>query len=272
MNNDVFLALWRRWNPKYELRAYKIVRKGFRDLAQAIPLDNLTRNNAEILIGLHVTESGIRDIITKVWAEIGLIHGRRTITQIENELGEKNRPLFNDTYQRELIRYINRYAGYRIKIMQQTYAEFLLKIIATMFENELTGDLATIRRQISIVFRSAGFYNYQIARIARTETTGAANYGAIQAGKSTGIRQQKVWITNPDERTRRRPEDRFDHVIMDGVSIGVDELFEQGGVTLAFPGDPDAQPRGDSAGMVINCRCAVSVAPMRDENGRLVLS
>ena len=90
-------------------------------------------------------------------------------------------------------------------------------------------------------------------------------------GDTVGILQEKMWITNADERTRRIPEDKFDHAIMDGVRKAKEEPFEQLGVTLQFPGDPNAQPRALSAGMVINCRCAVQMVPKRDANGRLIL-
>lgn len=82
-------------------------------------------------------------------------------------------------------------------------------------------------------------------RIARTESTGATNYGAVQALKDEG-RTHKKWVATKDKRTR--PE----HVQADGQIVPVDGEFEVGGYRLVMPGDPSA-----SAHLVINCRCTI---------------
>lgn len=82
-------------------------------------------------------------------------------------------------------------------------------------------------------------------RIARTEATGAANYGAVQALKDEG-RTHKQWIATEDKRTR--PE----HIRADRQIVKVDDEFEVGGYRLHMPGDPGAPAR-----LVINCRCTV---------------
>jgi uncharacterized protein with gpF-like domain len=90
--------------------------------------------------------------------------------------------------------------------------------------------------------------------IARTETHGAANFGAQEAAKETGLPLMKEWISAEDERTRE------DHVTAGneytiGGSIGPipqNEPFIVGGEALQYPGDP-----AGSAGNAINCRCSV---------------
>lgn len=83
--------------------------------------------------------------------------------------------------------------------------------------------------------------------IARTETHGAANFGANEAAKATGLKLQKEWVASNDERTRSA------HAAADGDIVEMDQPFTVGGEKLMFPGDPDG-----SAGNVINCRCAVA--------------
>jgi uncharacterized protein with gpF-like domain len=83
--------------------------------------------------------------------------------------------------------------------------------------------------------------------IARTETHGAANYGAQQAAKATGLPVRKEWVAAGDERTRES------HRAADGQKVGLDERFNVGGAWLLFPGDPDGPP-----GETINCRCAIA--------------
>jgi len=97
------------------------------------------------------------------------------------------------------------------------------------------------------------------ALISRTETHGAANYGAWQAAKQSGVPMEKEWVSVEDHRTRRFSEgDEFDHAMMNGVRVGMDEPFQlpmrDGSIALAlYPGDPAAP-----AACSINCRCALT--------------
>ncbi len=88
---------------------------------------------------------------------------------------------------------------------------------------------------------------FRAALIARTETHGAANVGADQAARATGLNLQKEWIAARDERTRSA------HANADGQVRDMDMAFDVGGDRLMFPGDPNG-----SAANTINCRCAVS--------------
>jgi hypothetical protein len=97
------------------------------------------------------------------------------------------------------------------------------------------------------------------ALIARTETHGAANYGADGAARATGLKLRKEWVSAKDDRTRDT------HRLANGQTVDMDQPFRIaipldqrtiGGdefELMMVPGDPTA-----SAGNVINCRCVVS--------------
>lgn len=98
--------------------------------------------------------------------------------------------------------------------------------------------------------------------IARTETHGAANYGANQAARATGLEQEKVWISVEDARTRDFGEadgdvDEYNHREMNDQRVDMDQPFQMpslsgGNISAMYPGDPSLP-----AGATINCRCAV---------------
>jgi len=272
-NRRAYLKTWQRQHGAYERRAFKIIRKGFLRLAQRIPTGNINKLNAAAIVGQNITQDDIFEIIAQAWTEIGFIHGKRTIAKIQSELGTKNAfGLFNDQYQKEVLYFLRRFAGYRIVTIDQQYRNYIVAQIAKELASDNLLDELPIQERLYRAFRARGFYRWQMARIARTETTGAANYAAVAGGKITGIKQKKIWISNPDDRTRQYGKgDRFDHVLMDGQETDPDGLFSQRGVFLRFPGDPQAEPHSQSAGMVINCRCAVEVVPLRDGNGNLQL-
>jgi len=101
-----------------------------------------------------------------------------------------------------------------------------------------------------------GISQWRARMIARTEVHGAANYGAYEAAKKTGLPMQKEWISAIDKRTRSLDAgDEFGHLEFNGTKVGMDEAFvftsKQGTEDrLMYPGDPDG-----AAGNVINCRC-----------------
>ena len=114
-----------------------------------------------------------------------------------------------------------------------------------------------------------GINAYRAELIARTETTRAANQGALLGAVSTGLQTVKEWISVNDDRTRRIPRDKFDHLHMDGKQVPVDQPFTVPGMSavdfMEFPGDPNG-----SAGNVCNCRCTVGFEVVRDSNDRPV--
>ena len=96
------------------------------------------------------------------------------------------------------------------------------------------------------------------AVIARTETHGAANYGAQRQAQTSKFPMKKIWLAGEDIRTRRTPRDAFDHLGSDGQEVGLNDPFliptKAGGVeALQYPGDP-----AGSAANVINCRCSMA--------------
>ena len=81
--------------------------------------------------------------------------------------------------------------------------------------------------------------------IARTESTGAYNYGALNALVDEGVRCKR-WMATSDNRTRPT------HSSADGTIVRVRSPFIVGGSELMMPGDPTAP-----AAEICNCRCTI---------------
>ena len=103
--------------------------------------------------------------------------------------------------------------------------------------------------------------------IVRTESMRASNTGAMIAAAGSSVAVMKKWNSAQDNRTRRIPRDEFDHLHLNGKTVGFDQPFIPPSTmaldALQFPGDPSG-----SAGDICNCRCVVSFVPMRDGQGR----
>ena len=82
--------------------------------------------------------------------------------------------------------------------------------------------------------------------IAETETNNAANYDGYEEAKEDG-KTQKVWVTMADQKVRQT------HMDIDGMTIGIDELFDVGEAQMRFPCDEEMAY--DFPSEVVNCRC-----------------
>jgi len=164
---------------------------------------------------------------------------------------------FEEFFQRLALEYVAQEAmRQRIAFVTQTTRDQIIAQITKGQEEGLSVEeiaklIADALPQISRV---------RGALIARTETHGAANFGADQAARATGLTLRKEWVSSHDHRTRDflDPIAEFSHRAADGQIVDMDQAFQikrRDGTTeaLMFPGDPVGSP-----GNVINCRCSVS--------------
>lgn len=95
---------------------------------------------------------------------------------------------------------------------------------------------------------------WRVEAIARTETVGASNAGALEGARQSGVVQSKTWMAALDTRTRRS------HVAAHGQTVPLDEDFHVGAYHGAAPHQLPA------AKEVVNCRCTVKfiLAPRVD--------
>ncbi len=238
-------------------------RKALREAIAKIPFDKITRNTYAAHIQLNM--GTFDNVFIDYYERIGLLHGNRVGKELNKEINKKNfdPSSFKGEYRDFIRQWLLNNGGQRIVSIRQNLVEKIIQFIAAKLEEG--NDIRTITRDLEKLMKSRGFYRYEIERIVRTETTAAANQGAIRAGHSSRVIWEKVWISSKDSRTRRRPEDEFDHYDIDGQRVARNEKFNVQGDFLDHPGDPRGHPAN-----TINCRCTVAVVAKRDENGRII--
>lgn len=84
--------------------------------------------------------------------------------------------------------------------------------------------------------------------IAETETNNAANNDEYEEAKENGM-TEKVWCTEQDDKVRST------HREIDGVTIGIDELFQVGEAQMRFPCDEELAY--DNPEELCHCRCHI---------------
>lgn len=267
MNNvSQYRKLWLKRHAKYELKAFRLIRRKLKEHTAKIPFENTNQFNVVAFLEIYVPLEVFNDIYLEVYKEVGLSHGNWVGKYINKQIGQKDFAFgrFADEFLANVQRMLLGQGGARIQSVRQNYIKFLMELITKEYnEGKTTSEIATA---IEKYLRSRNFYRYQALRIARTETTTASNYAAVTASSVSGVQMEKVWISAQDARTRRPPESPFDHYDMNEVRVDLEKPFEVSGEFLMYPGD---QQNG-SAGNVINCRCAVAQVVKRDSNGNII--
>lgn len=106
-------------------------------------------------------------------------------------------------------------------------------------------------------------------RIARTETTSAANAAGYFSAINAEYKMMKIWIATNDSRTRKT----HGHEGVQGTKIPLEQSFRVGNYKLMYPGDKGGDGGSLHVGPeeVVNCRCTLGYEARRDERGRLIL-
>lgn len=268
MNVESYRLQWLKWQRQYETRAYTIFRKALLATANRIPINNLTYQNYKQVIALNIHTSAIEQAYIDVYTIIGIIHGNRVGRGINRELKDYSKPLFNEYFQNTIIDWVRENCGLNIISVSETLSKRIIALVEQSASENLTLD--EMQRFIRNNLNSASLSRYEVLRIARTEVGAAANHAALVSGETSEIVLEKVWISSHNARTRRKPQDQFDHYNMNGVSVEQNEKFVmpgKGGIIdrIDFPCDPNG-----SAGNIIQCRCAVALRPKRDSNGFVI--
>lgn len=270
MTNEEYRKRWLKWHSIYEIQSFRVFRKAIKDSFSGINFDNVTYENYKTVIPLNVMAFPVEKAYIEVYRSVGLIHGRRVGLGINREIKRFNNDLFSRSFLDDILRWVRENANDRIRSVTDTISKRITALIEVSFERGLS--VFEMRDYLYKTINRPDFTKYDALRIARTETTTAANHAATVAGESAGIVLEKVWISTKDMRTRdpARYRTRWSHVKQDGKSVGQFEPFEMRSTdgrvnSMMFPGDPKG-----SLDNIIMCRCTVAYRPMRDKDGFVI--
>lgn len=262
MTQSQYRRRWLRLRKGYENKSFEIFLKAVNRGVNNIPIDNLSQYNYEISVAFNVLDQYFIDAYIETYLTVGLDYGRIVGADINSGIDLKrfSNPFFSDEFARIVSNFIRFENGGRITSVIGTFKDFIIQSIQSGIAEGLS-----IQSIVQNLKDNPSLYRWQIRRIARTESTSAANYGAQKSAKSSGVVLEKIWISATDARTRRTPPDRFDHLEMNGVTVGQNEAFQVGADSIQYPGDVKG-----SAGNTVNCRCTHAYRPKRDSEGRIV--
>jgi len=251
---------WEKQQPLYERKAYRIVQKHIKMILNNIPVSSTTLTNLEATININISNEQVYKMFKELYLVIGLNYGNRINNELEKV--KKANILFNEVLLKQILLFLSTDGGVKITSVRDTLVQDVIKSIKeTIGENATIVDLQNAI--YALIRKSQTFYKYQALRIARTETTSASNFAAMETAKASDLVLDKVWISVQDNRTRIKP---YDHLDMNNVKQELEKPFFVGGENIQYPGDTKA-----SAENVINCRCSIAFVPKRDKDGMLII-
>lgn len=152
-------------------------------------------------------------------------------------------------WEQELVRYALNRAGENIISVEGSLKDELVRLLRNRL---LDDDTVGVEKLTQLVFRDYGnIAEWMVRRIAQTETMiGMAEAGAI-AADSLDVGFTKQWCI-AGIRTRES------HLVLDGVEIDQEDLFNVGTSMMRWPHDSSF---GADAGEIINCACDVIRRP-----------
>lgn len=251
---------WQLLHARYEKYARPVFNKGLKqsyaNTLTIIPL--LNYQNYEELIRSSMNWQAMNQAYLKVYTRIGLVHGNRIGRELNKEQKKYVRDLYESKFLRSIYEWVQTNLGSRIVDVNEYTIELIQQLVTDSID--LNYSVSQMRAYLERSLNSPKFTRMRSLRIARTETTTAANHAAFQASEESELVLDKEWIAVTDKRTRH------DHLVEDGQTAAKEENFKMAdGSLLLYPGDPKG-----SAHQVINCRCSYSFVPRRDNNGMLI--
>ncbi len=264
-SRDKYAEKYLRFHKTYEKRAINEIMRTFGKWIKDIQWGTLQAGSYKSIVNTTLNIDDLISSYIRIYTEIGKVHGKRVIKDIDLEIKSSHASRFATLFEMNVSQFLRTFGLKRITTVRKTFFEFIIDLFETRIEEDIP--MQTIVSEIQKKLDKPKTYRWMAQRIARTESTAASNYAAIQAAEVSGFVMVKHWIATIDARTRRPPESIFNHLAMDGKKVKLNEkfIFSGGLDALSFPGDPTGEP-----GNIINCRCAVAVAPLRDKNGKLV--
>lgn len=258
---DIFLLI-KRWNVK----ARKMRDELLEPVLQAIR-DAYDVSTVEGQVRDLVTDAPVKKFYNELYPEVGLIAAKRTTEQIQQAIKDGRRPLkvklstMDSLFSQNLLAYAE----------SAVNLEYIRTITGT------AGSTAELAVQVAIadalfqgesVFRAQKLveervkqewrrYDFQAARIARTEVFTAYSYGNYEAARLANIPMQKEWVHT----TNLGPDDRIEHLRLSGTRVGLNDFFNVNGIEMLHPHDR----RVNAPQETINCQCRVDFIPVQNE-------
>lgn len=255
--------LWREYNlfisrkaKQHEPAIYKALRDQVKYYAETRQIDS---------IPIQPMYNAIRNL----WVDVGRLWGWKTYSGILKDARVKPAQIkaapigWNAEFVQTILQLINAELLETVAKINDKTRDWILKSI-----NDGLAAGNGIDQIVNSILTNTDIPRMRAERIARTESGKAANAAEQIGTDKTGLQTNKEWISVNDHRTRH------DHREVDGQVQPDGQPFTVGAYKMQRPGDSKTQNAVGivaPASEVVNCRCVIGRAVLRDKKTGLPL-
>jgi len=263
---DEYKRDWIATHGKYERQTYRIFKKALdgqiKNVIKSINEDGLS--SAIALLPITIEPKLMNTAYIKAYELVGVSQGKwvtdwMTIFEkpIKSGIPIHSKKLLafgSEFWRRKMREFLMIHGALKVKEVDETTINLIRRLLVKYQSQGLS--VIDQARQMVKDLSNASYNKNRALVIARTESTTAANYTSLTAGKEANYETEKEWLSIEDNRTRDS------HRVANGDKAGMDEFFIVNGEEMLYPGDPNG-----SASNIISCRCSVLVIPLLDSDG-----
>ena len=229
---SAYLRKWHRFQQRYENMYTPKFKAALRKQVQQYASRREINSGPiyEVLLDLYKT-------VGPVWAAVTGVHRMKA----RMPMG----------FSARIVELMRQYYGIDLLNNAEQITQYTRDVIANILSDAaLTG--ASINDIVRALEASPELGAMRARRIARTETTAAANTASLINAKETGVPMRKIWLAVNDNRTRHS------HRNIDETKIPIDDAFNVNGTQMMQPG-VRTQPNGMTVpgSEIVNCRCTL---------------
>jgi len=263
---DEYKRDWIATHGKYERQTYRIFKKALdgqiKNVIKSINEDGLS--SAIALLPITIEPKLMNTAYIKAYELVGVSQGKwvtdwMTIFEkpIKSGIPIHSKKLLafgSEFWRRKMREFLMIHGALKVKEVDETTINLIRRLLVK-YQSQGLSVIDQARQMVKDLSNSSYNKNRALV-IARTESTTAANYTSLTAGKEANYETEKEWLSIEDNRTRDS------HRVANGNQVGMDEFFIVNGEEMQYPGDPNG-----SASNNVNCRCSVLTIPLLDSDG-----
>lgn len=235
--NAVFVANFERMLIPLRRKAMKVVLENMAGSQETLAL------NAAAL----VNEFYLPDFYNQLYTGVGGYWARRQYNSLLNQKADIRDAVWNI----QLQQWVDANTGALIKSVTGTLKKWVQKTVQDYVNIAIEEGLGLeeLTQQAKLVLSNSytGYETYKVRQIVSQEVLSAYSVSNKIGADSTGIEYTKTWIHSGSGQPHKN------HVPLNGVKIGQNDLFQVGQYTARYPRDVSL-----GAEESVNCMCAVS--------------
>lgn len=273
---DHFRTRWLELHHSYEQQAYRLFKNALDKQIKAVITEIKERGvfGIEAFVESIVKNEPMSEAYLKVYRLIGVKHARFTfnwIREVAKQNEAKRGNIFgSDFFDKLMIEYFREFGALQVVEVDQTTISHIQLLLQRGRDLNYAG--SQLADYMVTELNNPDYNRNRAMRIARTETTSAANRGAFLAGQNSEYETANSWISAEGSRTRKSHHDQNGKIAKEGkgknkFKVAVYKGKVRTGYDLMnHPGDTTAHVSN-----LANCRCSSAFVPVLDKYGLPIL-